>query len=223
MADDVLIETEEQALARIGRRAQASANPYALMEVALPTETQSIAITQEEHRELVEGQLFIGFANKSGRIPEPADFIGDDESRDYWRQRLGYRRMLGSGEAVSERVALVPLHRRIKHHRDGTKGDPTLRAELTWDVTSWVTHAIIGSKKFGVIATLEFNTPYPVKPGNRFKLGIKLSDLLATRRMLDAACDECDGRGAVLEAGTYWEKCPKCGGAKKLLTDGKDR
>lgn len=182
-------ETEEQALARVERRAQALANPHATIELPLPSGTQIVPTTRDEFRALAEDDLYIAFYNMSGRIPDRDwDFSGLDDITIEERQqiaRYGQRyqgvrsptgaRMHhyitdGTPMTVEQRVTCVPLER-DRRNRD------VIRARLKWPATAWITHFSIGSRK-SVIVAGQLNKPWAVLPGNALKFGIRISDLM---------------------------------------------
>ena len=189
-------ETEQTALVRVERRELATANPAAHVSLDLPGGKQVVPLTDSEFNELVTGQLYIGFYNLSGCLPDREEFRGiadldrnelesmygpDEAARILSRRKASRQRhMLTDGTPlhVNQRVALVPMHRDERRTRwGGEKRDDVLRCRYTFKETCWVTHFAIGSRTSGVLVGAQFNQPMPFLPGNGFKFGVSLTQV----------------------------------------------
>jgi hypothetical protein len=180
-------ETEPQALARV-ERAEVAVLDGVVVDIDLPGGRTSIAVTHEDAKALKAGQLYIGFYNLSGMLPDREDFEGLTDKSDQERREMGlpprrpqerlhkYLPDPTKPFMVSNRVALAPIHKETRGRWYAEKTD-VLNVRLTWEATAWVTHFAIGTRKDGILFGGQLNQPLAVKPGNGLKFAIKLADV----------------------------------------------
>jgi hypothetical protein len=181
-------ETEQTALARVDRRVLAVEAPRAELAVL---DGLTVPMTDAEFEALVTGQLYIGFYNLSGQLPDRDwDFSGLEGITDEERQQIAryanrYRgvrtpngarlhRYLTDGRplTIATRVAVAPLERRRNR-----QGNESLRCFLKVPATTWLTHFAFGTRAHGVLIGAQFVKPMPMLPGNGLAFGMTLSQV----------------------------------------------
>jgi hypothetical protein len=167
-------ETAAGAVDRVTKLAIATVDTLSTgISLAVPTGNASTLLTREQADIIYAApdELLIGFYNRSGKVPTLDDFAPAANWGDDVRAEMGLPPK-AKALTTSSGFALMKAPFRRKELVGVAKIDRTGRGTARAGQTAYVTHAVIATKRDGIIAAAELPQPIKILQGHLLTIGV---------------------------------------------------